>query len=125
MMTQDNSSSPTIEQQIIDQLHQADLFGVLQDTASSKFMRYVMQPQTLMKNGWLIDPALDISQRSRRSYIIGQIPDLADGAMGQRLIIDRDERKVVLITYTPEITDTKIVDLATFEILDSNQKFHI
>ena len=96
-------------------LREARAFGALLDVRAPRFVRFLMQPRAITRNGWLVDPDLNLEQTQERSYIL---PVPVRG-LGQRLVIDRAERKAHLHTYAEGAEQEITVDLESMTVLEN------
>ena len=102
-----------------NKLRQANLFGAFTELTTPRFQKYLLQPKHFLRNGWLLDPNLELNQRSVRAYILGDFPANPDNSnsIGQRLEINRSERKATLKTQSPTQSQTIEFDLTTMEVV--------
>lgn len=108
---------------LFEELKKARLFGAVTDTRSSKFVKFLMQPKTILRNGWLLDPNVELGQRSERSYIIGSQPGETRNPLGQKLTINRAQRRAILKTYIEDKVQEISVDLESFKVVENQVRF--
>lgn len=101
-----------------NKLREASLFGAFTELTTPRFQKYLMQPKHFLRNGWLLDPNLELNQRSVRAYVLGEFPTNPDNAnsIGQRLVINRSERRATLQTTSASQSQTIEMDLNTMEV---------
>jgi hypothetical protein len=101
-----------------NKLREASLFGAFTELATPRFQKYVLQPKHFLRNGWLLDPELELNQRSVRAYVLGDFPSNPDNSnsVGQRVEINRKNRKATLKTNCASQSQTIEFDLTTMEI---------
>lgn len=116
----EEAPSGKIHPKLAGRLRDARLFGCLTEVNSSRFMKYVMQPKHILRNGWLLAPDLELDQSDLRAYVLGSEP--AEGRsnpVGQRLVIDRNRRVATLFTYVQESMQEIRVDLESMDVLEN------
>jgi hypothetical protein len=101
-------------------LRDARAYGALLDVHAPRFVRFLMQPRAITRNGWLVDPQMNLEQSSERTYIL---PVQGD-RLGQRLRIDRLERKAHLHTYAEGAEQEITVDMESMAVLDNRYSNH-
>ena len=71
-----------------------------------------------MRNGWLLDPELELNQRSVRAYVLGDFPANPNNSnsIGQRVEINRKERRATVKTNSASQSQTIEFDLTTMEV---------
>lgn len=101
-----------------NKLREQNLFGAFTELTTPRFQKYLLQPKHFLRNGWLLDPELELNQRSVRAYVLGDFPANPDNSnsIGQRLEINRKERKAVLETNSVNQSQTIEFDLTTMEV---------
>lgn len=108
----------TLHSKFSNKLRQANLFGAFTELSSARFHKYLLQPKHFMRNGWLLDPELELDQRSVRAYILGDFPANPENAnsVGQRLEINRKNKTATLKTTISNQCQTIEFDLKTMEV---------
>lgn len=103
-------------------LKEASLFGAFTEVSTPRFHKYLFQPKHILRNGWLLDPDLELGQRSVRAYILGDLPTQEDNSntLGQRLEIDRQNRTATLQTYVAEQSQTIKFDMTSLEVIENS-----
>lgn len=101
-----------------NKLREANLFGAFTEVSTPRFQKYILQPKHFLRNGWLLDPELEVNQRSVRAYILGDFPANPENSnsVGQRLEINRKSRRATLLTNCAAHQQTIEFDLATMEV---------
>jgi hypothetical protein len=101
-------------------LREASLFGAFTEVTTPRFYKYLLQPKHILRNGWLLDPTMELDQRSVRAYVLGD-PRGADkpNAVGQRLEIDRQKRQATLMTFFADQKQTIRFDMTSLEVIDN------
>ncbi len=99
-------------------LRDANLFGAFTELTTARFQKYVLQPKHFMRNGWLLDPELELNQRSVRAYVLGDFPANPNNSnsIGQRVEINRKERRATVKTNSASQSQTIEFDLTTMEV---------
>lgn len=102
-----------------NKLREANLFGAFTELTTPRFQKYLLQPKHFLRNGWLLDPELELNQRSVRAYVLGDFPANPENSnsIGQRLEINRKERKATLKTQSVSQSQTIEFDMATMEVV--------
>lgn len=119
MKTQVNDSPDgTLHPKFSVKLREANLFGAFTELSTPRFQKYVLQPKHFLRNGWLLDPDLELNQRSVRAYVLGEFPTNPDNSnsIGQRIEINRKERVATLETNYANQRQTIQFDLTNMEI---------
>lgn len=105
-------------------LKEENLFGAFTEVTTPRFHKYLFQPKHILRNGWLLDPDLELGQRSVRAYILGNLPGNEENsnssAVGQRLEIDRQNRMATLKTYVAEQSQTIKFDMTSLEVVENS-----
>lgn len=119
--TATDSELGTVHPRLQARLRQAQLFGAFSEVTTPRFHKYLLQPKHILRNGWLLDPHLELDQRSRRAYVLGHLEASEDNPqpVGQRLEIDRHTRQATLVTVAENLTQTIRLDLASLEVIDN------
>lgn len=99
-------------------LKEANLFGAFTEITTSRFQKYLLQPKHFLRNGWLLDPNLELNQRSVRAYILGDFPanPQNSNSIGQRVEINRHERRATIRTESVQHRQVIEFDLTTMEV---------
>lgn len=102
-------------------LREASLFGAFTEVTTPRFHKYLLQPKHILRNGWLLDPTLELDQRSVRAYVLGdsQRGGEKTNAVGQRLEIDRHKREATLMTFFADQKQTIRFDMTSMEVIDN------
>lgn len=102
-------------------LREANLYGAFTEVTTPRFHKYLLQPKHILRNGWLLDPDLELSQRQIRAYVLGlSTPDEENpNAIGQRLEIDRQKREATLMTFYAGQKQVIRFDMAAMEVIDN------
>ncbi len=121
-MTQESviENSGAVHPRLSERLREANLMGAFTEVTTPRFTKYLLQPKHILRNGWLLDPDLELGQRSVRSYVLGDLPkddSEAETAVGQRLEIDRERRVATLETYCESQSQTIEFDMTSFTVL--------
>ncbi len=100
-------------------LREANLFGAFTEVTTARFHRYLLQPKHILRNGWLLDPELEIDQRSVRTYVLGDSVHSEEkpNAVGQCLKIDRQKREATLVTHCAKQKQTIRFDMTSMEVI--------
>lgn len=103
-------------------LREANLFGAFTEVTTPRFHKYLFQPKHILRNGWLLDPELELGQRSVRAYILGELPGNEENSnpVGQRLEIDRQSRMATLKTFVAEQSQTIKFDMTNLEVVENS-----
>lgn len=114
----DITSESALHPKFSNKLREANLFGAFTELSTPRFQKYVLQPKHFLRNGWLLDPDLELNQRSVRAYVLGDFPTNPDNSnsIGQRVEINRRDRKATLKTESATQSQTIEFDLTTMEI---------
>ncbi len=91
-------------------LREAGLHGAIIEIPSSRFIRYIMQPKHLLRDGWLLARGLQLEQKFLRAYELGR-----GARVGQRLTIDRDAREATLLTH--DTYQTQVIKVGLLDYL--------
>lgn len=118
--TLDQNISGKVHARLANRLKDAGLFGALTEVSSARFMKYVMQPKHIMRNGWLLAPDLELDQSDTRAYVLGTQPtEDRPLAVGQRLVLDRTKRVATLLTYAQDSIQEIQVDMQSMQVLEN------
>ncbi len=103
-------------------LREANLFGAFTEVTTPRFHKYLFQPKHILRNGWLLDPELELGQRSVRAYVLGELPGNEENSntVGQRLEIDRQSRMATLKTFVAEQSQTIKFDMTNLEVVENS-----
>jgi hypothetical protein len=114
----ENDTEGTLHPKFSTKLREANLFGAFTELSTKRFQKYVLQPKHFLRNGWLLDPNLELNQRSVRAYVLGEFPTNPDnsGSIGQRVVINRKDRVAKLETNYANQTQTIEFDLTSMEV---------
>lgn len=117
-LQQDNTPEGTLHPKFTTKLREASLFGAFTELSTPRFQKYVLQPKHFLRNGWLLDPELELNQRSVRAYVLGEFPTNPDNSnsIGQRVEINRKERVAKLETKYANQRQTIEFDLTSMQI---------
>ena len=102
-------------------LKEAGVFAALLDVRAPRFVRFLMQPRTITRNGWMVDPEMELEQSRQRSYVL-QVGSAPVESLGQRLCIDREERRAHLYTYAAGARQHIVVDLESLAVLENHHQ---
>ena len=119
MLNLSTNTESGVHPKLAKRLRDARAFGALLDVRAPRFMRFLMQPRAITRNGWLVDPNLELDQEQRRSYVLPVSGAQSIEHLGQRLMIDRTERKAHLHTYAEGAEHEIVVDLESMAVLAS------
>ena len=121
----ENEAEGALHPKFSNKLREANLFGAFTELSTKRFQKYVLQPKHFLRNGWLLDPDLELNQRSVRAYVLGEFPTNPDngGSIGQRVVINRKDRVAKLETNYANQTQTIEFDLTSMEVT-SNEISH-
>ncbi len=102
-------------------LREASLFGAFTEVTTPRFHKYLLQPKHILRNGWLLDPNMELEQRSVRAYVLGDTSGYEEkpDAVGQRLEIDRQKREATLLTFCADQRQTIRFDMTSMEVIDN------
>lgn len=102
-------------------LREASLFGAFTEVTTPRFHKYLLQPKHILRNGWLLDPRMELDQRQVRAYVLGDLERTEENpnAIGQRLEIDRQKREATLMTFFADQKQTIRFDMASMEVIDN------
>ncbi len=105
-----------------EKLKEANLMGAFTEVTTPRFTKYLLQPKHILRNGWLLAPDLELSQRSVRAYVLGDQPEEGSekSPLGQRLEIDRERRVATLKTYCANQSQTIEFDMTSFTVLNNS-----
>lgn len=111
----------SVHPRLTARLKSASLFGAFTGVESPRFQKYLLQPKHILRNGWLLDPEMELGQRSVRAYILGEQPknDNDSQAVFQRLKIDREQRVATLETSCLQQSQTIKIDMTTMEVVEN------
>ena len=114
----ENETEGALHPKFSNKLREASLFGAFTELTTPRFQKYLMQPKHFLRNGWLLDPDLELNQRSVRAYVLGEFPSNPDNSnsIGQRVVINRKDRKATLETKFATQSQTIEMDLNTMEV---------
>ncbi len=114
----ENEAEGTLHPKFSNKLREANLFGAFTELSTKRFQKYVLQPKHFLRNGWLLDPNLELNQRSVRAYVLGEFPTNPDNgaSIGQRVVINRKDRVAKLETNYANQTQTIEFDLTSMEV---------
>ncbi len=115
--TQEKNISSRVDSRLANKLREAKLFGALTEVKSPRFMKYLLQPKHILRNGWLLAPDLELDQRELRAYVLGH-PGNAN-SVGQKLVIDRSHRVATLLTYAENEVQQIKVDMESMEVVEN------
>ncbi len=96
-----------------ERLKDASLFGAVSEIGSPRFLKYVMQPKSILRNGWLLDPDLALEQSEVRAYV------LRAAGVTQRLVLDRQNRQALVHTFSAELSQEIRVDMETLQVVEN------
>lgn len=118
MKDTDNVHEGAVHPKFTNKLREANLFGAFTEVSTARFQKYVLQPKHFLRNGWLLDPELELNQRSVRAYILGDFPSNPDNqnGIGQRVEINRRDRRATVRTNYANQCQTIEFDLTTMEV---------
>jgi hypothetical protein len=101
-------------------LKEASLFGAFTEVTTTRFHKYLLQPKHILRNGWLLDPGMELDQRSVRAYVLGDVSaDDKPDAVGQRLEIDRQKREATLMTFVADQKQVIRFDMTSMQVIDN------
>lgn len=114
----DNAPDGTLLPKFCNKLREANLFGAFTELSNKRFQKYVLQPKHFLRNGWLLDPTMELNQRTVRAYVLGDFPTNPENgaSIGQRVIINRQDRIAKLETNYNNQTQTIEFDLTSMEV---------
>jgi hypothetical protein len=114
----ENTSEGSLHPKFSVKLREANLFGAFTELSTARFQKYVLQPKHFLRNGWLLDPELELNQRSVRAYVLGEFPTNPDNSnsIGQRVEINRKDRVATLETNFANQQQTIQFDLTNMEV---------
>jgi hypothetical protein len=115
---QENTTEGTLHPKFSTKLREASLFGAFTELSTKRFQKYVLQPKHFLRNGWLLDPELELNQRSVRAYVLGEFPTNPDNSnsIGQRVEINRKDRVATLETNYANQRQTIEFDMTSMEV---------
>lgn len=118
ILEQDNKAEGTLHPKFTSKLREAALFGAFTELSTARFQKYVLQPKHFLRNGWLLDPSLELNQRSVRAYVLGDFPTNPENSnsIGQRVEINRQHRRATLKTNFANQCQTIEFDLTSMEV---------
>lgn len=116
-----NKKERILHPRLADKLREANLFGAFTELTSPRFQKYILQPKHFLRNGWLLAPDLELDQRSVRAYILGDVPSDPErpDSIGQRVEIDRKQRRATVTTTSAIEQQTVAFDLTTMEVISN------
>lgn len=117
--TTNDTPSTQVHPRLTTRLKEARLFGALTEVNSPRFMKYVMQPKHILRNGWLLAPDLELDQPDLRAYVLGTNNESTKNSVGQRLVIDRNRRVATLFTFASEQTQEIRVNMESMEVVEN------
>lgn len=102
-------------------LREASLFGAFTEVTTPRFHKYLLQPKHILRNGWLLDPTMELEQRSVRAYVLGDLASAEENSdsVGQRLEIDRQKREATLLTFCADQRQTIRFDMTSMQVIDN------
>lgn len=114
----DQQPEDAVHPKFSNKLREANLFGAFTELNTPRFQKYLLQPKHFLRNGWLLDPDLELNQRSVRAYVLGDFPSNPDNAnsIGQRVEINRKDRRATVMTNLASQSQTIEFDLTTMEV---------
>ena len=114
----DNPTEGALHPKFCTKLREASLFGAFTELSTPRFQKYLLQPKHFLRNGWLLDPDMELNQRSIRAYVLGDFPTNPDNSnsIGQRVEINRKDRMATVKTNCANQCQTIEFDLTTMEI---------
>lgn len=124
----EHNSEGALHPKFSAKLREANLFGAFTEVTTPRFQKYLLQPKHFLRNGWLLDPDLELNQRSVRAYILGDFPANPENSnsIGQRVEINRKERRATVKTESVHQRQVIEFDLNTMEVtkneISSGQK---
>ncbi len=121
MRTATDNEAGAIHPRFRARLREASLFGAFTEVTTPRFHKYLLQPKHILRNGWLLDPTMELDQRSVRAYVLGdtQATEEKPNAVGQRLEIDRHKRQATLMTFFADQKQTIRFDMTSMEVIDN------
>jgi hypothetical protein len=121
MRTATDNEAGALHPKFQARLREANLFGAFTEVTTPRFHKYLLQPKHILRNGWLLDPELELGQRQVRVYVLGESSPSEDNpnAIGQRLEIDRQKREATLMTFCAGQKQTIRFDMAAMEVIDN------
>lgn len=105
--------SGRVHPRLTERLRDASLFGAVSEIGSPRFLKYVMQPKQILRNGWLLDPDLALEQSEVRAYV------LRAAGVTQRLVLDRQNRQALVHTFTAELSQEIRVDMESLQVVEN------
>ena len=123
MINLSNNTESGVHPKLAKRLRDARAFGALLDVRAPRFLRFLMQPRSIVRNGWLIDPQLELDQEQQRSYVLPVSGAQCVEQLGQRLRIDRAERRAHLHTYAEGAEHEIVVDLESLAVLENLYRY--
>lgn len=112
-IVREDALSGRIHPRLSERLRDASLFGAVSEIGSPRFLKYVMQPKSILRNGWLLDPDLALEQSEVRAYV------LRSAGITQRLVLDRQSRQALLHTFSTELSQEIRVDMETLQVIEN------
>lgn len=114
----EQNSEGTLHPKFSAKLKEANLFGAFTEVTTPRFQKYLLQPKHFLRNGWLLDPDLELNQRSVRAYVLGDFPanPANSNSIGQRVEINRKERRATVKTESVHQRQVIEFDLTTMEV---------
>ena len=102
-------------------LKEASLFGAFTEVTTPRFHKYLLQPKHILRNGWLLDPGMELGQRQVRAYVLGDVSPTEGkpNGVGQRLEINREKREATLLTFVADQKQTIRFDMSRMEVIDN------
>ncbi|MBS2038185.1 hypothetical protein JST97_24585 [bacterium] len=113
----DTVLSGKVSHELEEDLRQSGLMGPFLDVTSPRFIKFLLQPKLIMRSDWLFDPQHEVSEREVRAYVLRAPHDFEKEGVLQQLIIDRNQRKAILMTQGSTRRQSIEVDLRSFEVL--------
>lgn len=117
MIMADTVLSGKVSHELEEDLRQSGLMGPFLDVTSPRFIKFLLQPKLIMRSDWLFDPQHEVSEREVRAYVLRAPHDFEKEGVLQQLIIDRNQRKAILMTQGSTRRQSIEVDLRSFEVL--------
>ena len=121
MRTATDNEAGALHPRFRARLREANLFGAFTEVTTPRFHKYLLQPKHILRNGWLLDPNLELGQRQLRVYVLGEngSSEGNGNSIGQRLEIDREKRQATLMTFFADQKQTIRFDMAAMEVIDN------
>ncbi|MEW6281297.1 MAG: hypothetical protein AB1758_21985 [Candidatus Eremiobacterota bacterium] len=113
-----------VDTSLVNDLHRMGLLEAVVEVKSPRFWRYIMDPRSILRHHWNLLQEASGGDSGDRVYVLGQQPSPDTRrfrGVGQRLIINRREGRVTLLTYAYGEVQEIQVDLDSTRVLENRR----